>query len=146
MLVCKILTMLAPSPVQAAIRPLLILGSAAILLWLVFFCFPSPSERFHAILVPIWLLNSVLARRRLDKRSIILDAGLLLGLVGFYAVGPSPKEFQVAIAREPKRLVQSITGLLKFHYLVRATVDCTSQRASLAMTTCCTITHPKLPK
>lgn len=63
------------------------LGGAALLLWLGFFWLPSPSERFHAILVPLWVLNFALGKRQLDKSSVVLGAGLLLGLVAFYGVG-----------------------------------------------------------
>lgn len=80
-------TMPAHSSLRAILRRLLILGGAAVLLWLALSWLPSPSERFHAILVPLWVLNFVLAKQRLSKNSLILGAGLLLGLVGFYGMG-----------------------------------------------------------
>ena len=72
---------------KAVWRRLSILAGAALLLWLSFFWIAAPSERFHALLVPLWILNFVLSGRRLNKSFGVGALLALAGIVGFYALG-----------------------------------------------------------
>lgn len=57
------------------------------MLWLAFFWIAAPSERFNSLLVPLWILNFVLAKRRLGKSLLWVVVGAVGGLLGFYALG-----------------------------------------------------------
>lgn len=75
-------------PTKSIWQRLFILLGAALVLWLLFFWIAAPSERFHALLIPLWIVNFVLTGRRLNKLSVaIVGAITVVGFFGFYALG-----------------------------------------------------------
>ncbi|BCM91665.1 hypothetical protein IAD21_03540 [Abditibacteriota bacterium] len=85
--ICKINIVPIEQSPQDIWRRLFILMGAAVLLWLFFFWIAAPSERFNALLVPLWILNFVLARRRLNKFAAVGGVGAVVGVLGFYILG-----------------------------------------------------------
>ncbi len=85
--VCNMNTVPPEQSSKAVWRRFFIVAGAALLLWLCFFWIAAPSERFNALLIPLWVLNFVLAGRRLNKFFIVGVGGAVIGIFGFYALG-----------------------------------------------------------
>ncbi|RYG68235.1 alpha/beta fold hydrolase [bacterium] len=64
-----------------------ILFGSALVLWFAFFWINAPSERFNAILVPLWVLNFFLSGRKLDPKMIVVGAGFGIGVLAFNLIG-----------------------------------------------------------
>ena len=60
-------------------RALLLCG-AALLGWFALAWIPAPSERWHALLVPLWLLHLYLSGKKIGKITIVYGTGITIGL------------------------------------------------------------------
>jgi alpha-beta hydrolase superfamily lysophospholipase len=71
------------------IKPrLAILCGAALVGWLLLWWIPSTSERWHALLLPLWALNFYLSGQKVGKMMVAYGAGITLGLViGLWTTG-----------------------------------------------------------
>lgn len=70
-------------------------AGATLALWLLLWWQSSPSERWHALLVPVWLLNLWLSGGKVGKAIVIWGAGLALGLAGSLWLSGSMQAEQV---------------------------------------------------
>ena len=61
-------------------RALLLCG-AAFLGWFALARIPSPSERWHALLVPLWALYLYLSGQKIGKTTVVYGIGITIGLV-----------------------------------------------------------------
>ncbi len=68
----------SPVPLKNRIA---LLGGAAILGWLLLFWIPAPSERWHALLVPLWALYFSMSGQKISKMTMVYGIGITLGVV-----------------------------------------------------------------
>ena len=86
---------------------LAIVGAVAVL-WLLLAPIPVPSERFHAMLAPLWLLNWQLSGRSLSKQIVVYGAGITLGVAGMIWLSGSMQAGQLGARLAGSELLYKI--------------------------------------
>lgn len=81
------------SPLEFKLRCALLCG-AALAGWLLLWWIPAPSERWHALLLPLWAFNFYLSGQKITKIIVAYGIGITLGLaIGLWTTGSSQAQY-----------------------------------------------------